>query len=129
MEVQKICSNVTGRPNSLRPSRREVKNDVWKYLQTIVMGLYAVCGHFLDNQDHAHSHCCRALHTFLSTISMGTKEKLKLGLKMGKELKSISNKKAHVCSGLFEGGVGYSSNERGFSVEYSLQRTSSKILL
>jgi len=52
---RKIDPYVTGRPNSLRPSRREVKNDVWKYLQTIVMRLYAVCGHLLDNQDRAHS--------------------------------------------------------------------------
>jgi len=32
---------------------------------------------------------------------MGKKEKLKLGMKMGKELKRIPNKYAHICSGLF----------------------------
>ena len=50
---KKTVTYVTVRPNSLRQSRREVKNDVWKYLQTIVIGLYAVCGHLLDNQDRA----------------------------------------------------------------------------
>jgi len=44
---------MTARPNILRPSRREVKNDVWKYLQIIVIGLCAVCGRLLDDQDRA----------------------------------------------------------------------------
>jgi len=52
-EFEKPVPYVTARPNSLRPSRREVKNDVWKYLQIIVIGLCAVCGHLLDNQDRA----------------------------------------------------------------------------
>jgi len=39
----KTVPSVTDRPNNLRPSRREVKNDVWKYLQMVVIGLYAVC--------------------------------------------------------------------------------------
>ena len=39
---QKTGSYVTGRPKCSGPSRREVKNDVCKYLQTVVMGLYAV---------------------------------------------------------------------------------------
>jgi len=39
----KTWSYVAGISNRLGLSRREVKNDVWKYLQTIVMGLYAVC--------------------------------------------------------------------------------------
>ena len=56
MEFQKTVRYVTGRPNILRPSRREVKNDVRKYLQNIVIGLYAVCGHLLDNQNRANSH-------------------------------------------------------------------------
>ena len=37
----------------LRQSSREVKNDVWKYSQLIVIGLYTVCGYLLDNQDRA----------------------------------------------------------------------------
>ena len=52
-EFQKTIPYVTARPNNLRLSRRGVKNDVWKYLQIIVIGLYAVCGHLLDNQDRA----------------------------------------------------------------------------
>jgi len=44
---------VTGTPDCSGPSRRAVKIDVWKYLQTIVMGLYAVCEKKLDNQDRA----------------------------------------------------------------------------
>jgi len=39
----------------MRLSRREVKNDAWKYLQIIVVGMYAVCRHLLDNQDRALS--------------------------------------------------------------------------
>jgi len=42
---------VTGRPKSLRPSHREVKNNVWKYLQTIVICLYAVCEQKLAHPD------------------------------------------------------------------------------
>ena len=34
-----------------------VKINVWKYLQTIVMGLYAVCEEKLDNQDRALRQC------------------------------------------------------------------------
>jgi len=37
---EKTACYVTGRPNILSP--REVKNDVWRYLRNIVMGLYAV---------------------------------------------------------------------------------------
>jgi len=43
----KTGSFVTGKPNILRLSRREVKNDVWKYLQNIISGQYAVCGPLL----------------------------------------------------------------------------------
>jgi len=43
--------HVAGKPDCSGPSRREVKIDVWKYLQTIVMGLYAVCEEKLYNQD------------------------------------------------------------------------------
>jgi len=46
---------VTGRPNILRPSCREVKNNVWKYLQNIVMGLYAVCERKLAHPDRVLS--------------------------------------------------------------------------
>ena len=37
-------SYVTGRPNCPESGscRREVKNDVWKYLQTVVVGLYSI---------------------------------------------------------------------------------------
>jgi len=34
------------------PSRQEVKSDEWKYLQTIIMGLYAVCEQKLAHLDH-----------------------------------------------------------------------------
>jgi len=36
---KKIGGYVTGRPDGSGPSRQEVKNDVWKYLQTIVICL------------------------------------------------------------------------------------------
>ena len=55
-EFQKTVPYVTARPNNLRPSCREVKNDVWKYLQIIVIVLYAACGHLLDN------HWARTVH-------------------------------------------------------------------
>jgi len=42
MGSQKPGRYVTGRPDCLGPSRWEVKNEVWRYLQTIVMGLYVV---------------------------------------------------------------------------------------
>jgi len=45
---------VTRRPDCSGPSRREVRTDVWKYLQTIVIGLYAVCKEKLDNRHRAH---------------------------------------------------------------------------
>jgi len=45
---------VTGKPNILRPSRREVKIDVWKYLQHIVMGLNAVLGRHVRIRDRGH---------------------------------------------------------------------------
>ena len=51
----KPANYVTARPNSLRPSCREVKNDVWKYLQTIVMGLYAACEQKLAHPDRVLS--------------------------------------------------------------------------
>jgi len=54
-EFQKIGPYVTARPNDLRPSRREAKNDVWKYLQIIVIAMFAVCGHLLDIQDRGLS--------------------------------------------------------------------------
>ena len=54
-ELQKTIRYVNERPNILRPSRQEVKHEVWKYIQNIVIGLYAVCGHLLDNQDRTLS--------------------------------------------------------------------------
>ena len=38
-----------------RPSRREVRIDVWKYLQTVVMGLYAICEQKLAHSDRVLS--------------------------------------------------------------------------
>jgi len=60
---------VTWRPFCSRPSHREVKiDDVWKYLQTIVIGLYAVCEQKLANPDRvlsqlgtAFTNRCRAV--------------------------------------------------------------------
>ena len=52
-ESQKTGNYVTGRADCSGRSRPEVKIDVWKYLQTIVMGLYAVCEEKLDNQHRA----------------------------------------------------------------------------
>jgi len=46
---------VTWRPNCSGPSRREVKNDVCQYLQTVVMGLYAVCEQKLARPDRVLS--------------------------------------------------------------------------
>jgi len=54
-EYQKTGSYVTGRPNCSGPSCREVKIDVWKYIQTIVMGLYAVCEQKLAHPDRVLS--------------------------------------------------------------------------
>ena len=33
----------------------KIKIDVWKYIRTIIIGLYAVCRHLLDNHNRAHS--------------------------------------------------------------------------
>ena len=41
----KIVRYVTERPNILRPSRGEVKNDVWRYLLGVVLSL--ACTHFV----------------------------------------------------------------------------------
>ena len=41
-EFQRIVPYMTIRPSNFRPSRREVKNVMCKYLQIIVIGLYAV---------------------------------------------------------------------------------------
>jgi len=64
-EFPKTGSYVTGRPDCSGPSRREVKIDVWKYLQTIVMGLYAVSEQKLAHPDRVLSlrlgkPCCEA---------------------------------------------------------------------
>jgi len=56
-----ILIYATWRPNILRPSRREVKNDVWKYLQNIFMGLYGVCDQTLAHPDRVLSH----IHTYI----------------------------------------------------------------
>jgi len=54
-DFQKTGSYMTGRPNYSGPSQREVKNDMWNYLQTVVMGLYAVCEQKLAHPDRALS--------------------------------------------------------------------------
>jgi len=54
-KFQKTGSYVTGRPDCSGPSHREVKIDVWKYLQTIVMGLYAVSEQKLAHLDRVRS--------------------------------------------------------------------------
>ena len=55
-EFQKTTGTyVTGRPDCSGPSRQEVKIDVWKYLQTIVMGLYAVSEQTLAHSDRVLS--------------------------------------------------------------------------
>jgi len=54
-EFQKSGSYVTGRHDYSGPSRREVKIDAWKYLQTIVMGLYAVSEQKLAHPDRVLS--------------------------------------------------------------------------
>jgi len=64
MEFQKTVPYVTARRNNFRPSRREVKNDVWKYFQIIVIVLCAFCGHLLDN------HWARTVHLSLYSDSM-----------------------------------------------------------
>jgi len=46
---------MTERPDCSGLSRREVKIDVWKYLQTIVMGLYAVSEQRLAHPDRVFS--------------------------------------------------------------------------
>jgi len=52
---KKSCRSVTRKPNILRPSRREVKIDVLKYLQHVVMGLNTNLWGFVDNLDRATS--------------------------------------------------------------------------
>ena len=52
-QFQKKGPHVTRMTAYLKPSRRMVKNNVSLYLQSIVMGLYAVCVEKLDNQDCA----------------------------------------------------------------------------
>jgi len=54
-EIQKTGSYVTGKPDCSGPSCREVKIDVWKYLQTIVMGLDAICEQTLVHPDRIFS--------------------------------------------------------------------------
>ena len=46
------------------------------------------------------AYCCRVLHTCSSTIWERNKM-LKLGMKMGKDIKRIPNKYAHICLGFF----------------------------
>jgi len=52
-EFQKAGSYMTRRPHCSGPSCREVKFDVWKYLRTVVMDLYAVCEQKLAHPDRA----------------------------------------------------------------------------
>ena len=68
-EFQKTVPYVTARPNYSRLSHREAKNNVWKYLQIIVIGLYAVCGHLLDYQDRALSLHASASDRTLAHVS------------------------------------------------------------
>ena len=68
-EFQKTVIYVTGRPNILRPSRQEVTNDVLKYLQDIVIGLYAVCEQKLAHPDRVPSPHPSTLHS-ISTVSV-----------------------------------------------------------
>jgi len=42
---------VTGRPDCLGPFCQEVRNDVWKYLQAVIIGLYAVFEQELAHPD------------------------------------------------------------------------------
>jgi len=55
-EFQKTGSYVTGRPDFSGPSLREVKIDLWKYFQTIIMGLYEICEQKLAHPDRVLSH-------------------------------------------------------------------------
>ena len=52
------------------------------------------------NQDH-HSFVAKCCTHFSQLLVRERKEKLKLGLKLGEELKRIPNKYAHICSGFF----------------------------
>ena len=57
-------------PDCSGPCCREVKIDVWWYLQTIVMGLYPVCGQKLAHHDHVlspHSHAYTNTHALTHT--------------------------------------------------------------
>jgi len=36
-------------------SHSEIIIDVWKYIRTIIIGLYAICGHLLHNPNRTHS--------------------------------------------------------------------------
>ena len=56
--------------NCLGPSRQEAKNDVWKYLQTVVMGLYTVSLLFLDNQGCAHSPISVYVHMYVLVCTL-----------------------------------------------------------
>jgi len=47
--------SVTERVRVRALSHLEIKIDVWKYIRTIIIGQYAVCGHLLDNHNRAHS--------------------------------------------------------------------------
>jgi len=58
VEIQnftKLAVHVTGKPDCSGLSSREVKTDMWKYFQTIVMGLYAVCEQKLAHPDRVLS--------------------------------------------------------------------------
>ena len=55
LTIEKNSSYVTVRPNCSGPSRQKVKNNVWKYLQTFVMGLHAVCEYKLAHLNRALS--------------------------------------------------------------------------
>ena len=62
LKGKKTVTYVTARPNNLRTSRREVKNDERKYLQGIVIGLYAVCEQKLAHPNRVLSLDCQDIY-------------------------------------------------------------------
>ena len=64
-EFQKTGSYMTGRHDCSGPSRREAEIDVWKYLQTIVIGLYAVSEQKFTHPDRELSPTCIRLEPWL----------------------------------------------------------------
>jgi len=67
-EFQKTVMYVTGRKELSGSCRRKMKIDVWKYLQTIFMGLYAVSEQKLAHPDRVFG----LLFPFLFLVSSRT---------------------------------------------------------